>query len=538
MQLSLPAASFPTPAAAVPACSGKNSPSQTDSPDAPADSFDSLLSKDQPKSGDEAGDDPTNSNAEQAAGLLAALLWMPAPAVTNAPPTLPAATLDASAQPSGDEVSEPGETGKAMRNAMGTPFSSPTTSRAFARLTAPDRVGVVPPPFAGLVAANSSSPAPAPTPCATVEPAPTVVAIDPSAIAGAESPVPSIDAVPVATGAATITATPMVAETMISEMGSTIVPDTTVPAKNSEETKSGITDSNDLSDATVVDVGQVTAAPTGEDSASLLPVSGGNDVAATSVKSPALRPQEKIAPSPSSVNDNAKSAVEFTEKYFLQPVQKAVMAAGASVGIAVAKLNAAMSAAASSSRNKSASLVEPATFVFSSDAAPTATFTIDAPAPVATVRETLAAVISAVDALERHADVQQKSVDLQFHIGNEKLGLRVELKDGVVHTTFRTESPEMNHALTREWHSLVPTGFGREVKLADPVFNTVATSGSDSSSTSLGQGAQQQREQQKAPPTFASALKREFYDSSPVQESAVPVASTTTTSSQLLNALA
>ena len=242
--------------------------------------------------------------------------------------------------------------------------------------------------------------------------------------------------------------------------------------------------------------------------------------------------QEKIAPLPSLPADDLKNSLVAQEKFFLDPIQKAVTAANAGVGIAVAKLNATMSAAAFV-RPKSASISEsPASFAFAADNAPIATLTIDAPAPVASVRETMAAVISAVDALERRADVQHKSVDLQFQVGGEKLGLRVELRDGTVYTTFRTESPEMNGALAREWHSVVPPALAREIRLADPVFNSAPAG---ESSSLLGQGSPQQREQQKAAPTFASAHHREFIDS------AVPESTTgspAVNSSQLFNAIA
>jgi hypothetical protein len=101
----------------------------------------------------------------------------------------------------------------------------------------------------------------------------------------------------------------------------------------------------------------------------------------------------------------------------------------------------------------------------------------------------------------------------------------------------------MNSALSHEWNAVVQPALGRDIRLADPVFHSAPTPGnavpaasSDSASTAFGQGAQQQREQPKAPPVFASALKREFYDSSSPEVS--PAIAPVSNSSQLLNALA
>jgi len=548
MQLSLPAATFPTPAAA-PSCGVKTpatSTTSTESADTPADSFDALLSKDQPQDKDDsAGDDAANPGAEQAAGIMAALLWMPIPPAANTVPVLPEPTLAAatSAVSEDEGLTDLAGIDGTGRNVFEAPCTALTSSRAFASLISLEQVAAPSVPSADPAATDlintSHDPVAADSPPAA-DAAPTAPSVPAVAV---ETDTPVLAEVATATVAPGLSramtaieksrtgAPTKVAATKLSEVFAKIS-GRTKPLGKDTEISTGATVPTDVTSTDAVE-----ATPAGEVSVTSIPVSAINDGALISKKSALQTPQEKFA-SQSPVSDDAsETAAKLTEKYFLQPLQKAVTATAASVGIAVAKVNAAMSAS-TSARSKSAPLVEPAaSFVFSAEAAPTATFTLDAPAPVATVRETLAAVISAVDAMERRADIQQKSVDLQFHVGNEKLGLRVELKDGAVHTTFRTESPEMNHALAREWHSLVPTGFGREIKLADPVFNTVATSGSDSSSTSLGQGAQQQREQQKAPPTFTSALKREFYDSS-VQETAAPAASTATNSSQLLNVLA
>ncbi len=554
MQLLLPAASFPTPAAPS-NCGVKTPATATDSPDTPADSFASLLSKDSTDDDSAPGDGTKNTDAEQAAGMLAAMLWMQNPVAATTVPVLPTVLSDGSTPTAATDVTALSDNTTATGDTQaGTPFFGATNSRAFGKLppaSSPvlvnsfanaigDQVQAQLPDQAGAgqgaaaIAGSTPSPTAPQTNCNGVT-VPATTAGN-TAIAGASSTAvsaattgneatPAVETSLAASVAVTqvATATPAAVKTLLPAVGKT-------PVKTTSDEKSASTEENhdDVSAPEILSVG-VTTSETKVPAAT---------VPAADRKTVPADAQEKIAPLPAVLRDLEKNAAKAVEKYFLDPVQKAVTAVNTSVGIAVAKVNAAMSSE-SPTRTKSAPLVEPsAAFVFSGETAPTATLTVDAPAPVATVRETLAAVISAVDAIERRADVQQKSVDLNFHVGNEKLGLRVELKDGAVHTTFRTESPEMSSALSREWHSVVPTAFAREVRLAEPVFHTVAASGSDSSSTSLGQGAQhQQREQPKAAPTFASALRREFNDA-PAQDSASPVTATAANSSQLLNALA
>ena len=135
-----------------------------------------------------------------------------------------------------------------------------------------------------------------------------------------------------------------------------------------------------------------------------------------------------------------------------------------------------------------------------------------APVPVKALREALAAVVTAVEALERKETFAPKSVDLQLRVGDESLALRVELRDGTVHTTFRAQSAELRSALAQEWQSVVPPAVGREIRMADPVFNA-APAGQESAFGSPGQGASHHRGQ-PAPEAAAFSFAREFSDSS------------------------
>jgi hypothetical protein len=520
MQLSLPVSTFPAPAAPNNG-SGKNSAvpgTPADQPETSAECFDSFF----PKSlqSEEPESDEPGSNGEQAASMMAAAFWMPIAPVANAP-QLPSTLLESApveeTSSSETDSSNLSPDLKVGNDALGIrPFFAPTSSRA---LTS----------FASSKPSDESSQktcTPAVLPDLPAERQPVqstaneVIASSPVVMAANETVIASI-------------ATPVTQK----QFG---MP---VPKAAGDAVKNAIK----KTDTTSVDLPETEATDLSNPVKAVVREFFSGDFekkAAAAIPAVVENLKEKIAALPQAVDEAVKNLKEGAERYFLNPVQKAVTATSASVGISVAKVNATMSAA-TPARTKSASINESTTsFVYSAEQAPVATLTLDAPAPVATVRETMAAVISAVDALERRADVQQKSVDLQFNVGSEKLGLRVELRDGTVHTTFRTESAEMNGALTREWHAVVQPGLGREVRLAEPVFssapsanNYVQAASGDSASTAFGHGAhQQQEQQQKAPQSFSSALKREFYD--PVVTESAPATSPVANSSQILNALA
>jgi hypothetical protein len=202
------------------------------------------------------------------------------------------------------------------------------------------------------------------------------------------------------------------------------------------------------------------------------------------------------------------------KKDFLTTGQTTVNTPAQSVGIGVAQRVVDMSAAPSN-RPKSVPTVESVAQVAGTSGTTSAlSFTADTPAPVATLRETLAAVVNVVEALERRAETTQKAVDLQFHVGPERLALRVELRDGTVHTTFRTESPELRTALSHEWQSVARTVSDSPLRIADPVFASTPAGAGESASGSLGQGAPQQRGQQNPEPARFS-LPADFSESNP-----------------------
>jgi hypothetical protein len=246
---------------------------------------------------------------------------------------------------------------------------------------------------------------------------------------------------------------------------------------------------------------------------------------------------EKIA-APLTANFQLAEEIDLTgKKEILNAGYKSVTTAVSTVGIGVAKVQASMSATPSN-RSKpaaSASSAAPAVSV-SVGTVVAANLSSEAPAPVATLRETMTAVVQAVEALERHVDAASKSVDLKFSVGGEKLDLRVELRDGTVHTTFRTESPELRTALASEWRASVPVETGGSVRLADPVFNA-GSAGGEAAFGSAGQGASQQRSpQDRAPAAFH--LPHDFLDNTAMPESPTVPSAAHARPLSLLNAFA
>jgi len=252
---------------------------------------------------------------------------------------------------------------------------------------------------------------------------------------------------------------------------------------------------------------------------------------------------EKIAARPSDSSGPADGNNDADKKEFLTAGDKSVTTASSSVGIGVAQVSANMSSAPSNRpKTVAAALSAP---IVSVTAQPVTAASSATPVPVATVRETMAAVVSAVDALERGAGAGSRSVDLQFSVGTEKLGLHVELRDGVLHTTFRTDSPELRGALTAEWHAVVPESVGRQVTVAQPVFSAASTGGSSPDALpatannagfgSLGGDARQSRNQ-PTPEPAAFSFASEFSDA--VASESAPAAGPVVRPVSLLNVFA
>ncbi len=98
--------------------------------------------------------------------------------------------------------------------------------------------------------------------------------------------------------------------------------------------------------------------------------------------------------------------------------------------------------------------------------------TVTAPRPpppdlACAARRTVACVIAMTDHFTTGG---QHGVNLRIAVCGVELGVRVELSGGRVHTTFRTDSRELQLALADAWHSAAPCGDRH--RLTMPVFTS------------------------------------------------------------------
>ena len=114
-------------------------------------------------------------------------------------------------------------------------------------------------------------------------------------------------------------------------------------------------------------------------------------------------------------------------------------------------------------------------------------------APVSAAHEAVEVVLHAVEQL---AARDQKSVRLQFSVGDARLDVRVELHANEVRTQFRTDSAELRQALSHEWQS-VSSGIGggeRGLRMAPAVFSSSSASDQSAFNAFAGDTSSRQRE--------------------------------------------
>jgi len=112
------------------------------------------------------------------------------------------------------------------------------------------------------------------------------------------------------------------------------------------------------------------------------------------------------------------------------------------------------------------------------------------------------------DAVENLKASRQNVVEVTLSEGQDSpLHIRIEYRDGVVHTAFRTESPELREHLARDWQSSMVglTTTDSSVRLADPVFSTPTSTSRDTGLDMGGQYARQQQSQQSSSQTTSSS---------------------------------
>jgi hypothetical protein len=125
-------------------------------------------------------------------------------------------------------------------------------------------------------------------------------------------------------------------------------------------------------------------------------------------------------------------------------------------------------------------------------------------APIAVQAPRLVEEIRAI--ADRISVIDRNSVEVRFDFSDsERLSVRVEYRDGTIHTTFRTDSSQLRDVISHEWQAQAVAAEQRSYRVADPVFNAPDTKQQSFSSLEDGSGRHRAFEQhaQSAAPSFA-----------------------------------
>ena len=196
------------------------------------------------------------------------------------------------------------------------------------------------------------------------------------------------------------------------------------------------------------------------------------------------------------------SAPPSSNKNFLTGADKEVTQAPENLGITVAKSAATMTAAFASHPSAANAAAAPGVNAVSAPASPAPAPSLPATA-AATPAEIIATAHQAVDAVlastERLASATPSSVNLKFSVGGANLDVRVEVRAGAVHATFRTDSPELRTALAQEWQATNSQPADHSLRLAPPVFASGDRSGAETGTGFSGEQFSQARDQPARP---------------------------------------
>ena len=125
--------------------------------------------------------------------------------------------------------------------------------------------------------------------------------------------------------------------------------------------------------------------------------------------------------------------------------------------------------------------------------------------PEAAAARLVAAVVEVVESQVDARLAQAPSVSLKVNVGTEDVAIRVRVRDGAVHTEFRTESSELRRALQQEWAAvrLEPAAGG--IRFLEPEFSGNGF-GSGQGWTGGGEGQGRPAHGQPEPAAFARTL--------------------------------
>jgi hypothetical protein len=215
----------------------------------------------------------------------------------------------------------------------------------------------------------------------------------------------------------------------------------------------------------------------------------------------ALSGAEKIAAVDAEISAAPISTRSLLNKNFLTTEDDEFTRAYPSLGITVAKSSVIMTAAPT----LPPSVANPAAVLDANVVNVPIAHPASIPStPAETPAEITAAAHRAVDAVlastERLTSATQSSVNLKFSVGGAELEVRVEVRAGAVHATFRTDSAELRTALAQEWQSTNAQPADHTLRLAPPVFAAGDRSGLGSGTAFSGEPSSQQARDQNARP--------------------------------------
>ncbi|MGC4072174.1 MAG: hypothetical protein QM760_06590 [Nibricoccus sp.] len=208
---------------------------------------------------------------------------------------------------------------------------------------------------------------------------------------------------------------------------------------------------------------------------------------------------EKIAAAADSreslMASGVKTSIHQGKNNFLNVENKEVTSEHASVGTSAANWGDSMNSDARSTpfaaRVIDGAFSLPAT---SSAGAATMDRSAETSKPAASATQAAQIVSEIRDIADGLWAVERNSVEVRFNYSpTERLSVKVEYRDGVVQTTFRTDSHELRDTIAREWQTQVAAASdARPYRVADPVFNTPPA---DARGFSLGGDASRQQRQ-------------------------------------------
>lgn len=236
--------------------------------------------------------------------------------------------------------------------------------------------------------------------------------------------------------------------------------------------------------------------------------------AAASVALPA--PQENFAAKNRVKKSAADSLTSDSERKFEFAEDKQVALRSTEAGIAVAEKETIMTAAPTEELRAAGRtpepMVSPARVEFQVAQAPAERITAPVPGPSGpTFAERAVDTVTGLIDAQFSASMQKSgSVQLHLKFGGEDLSVRVEIRDGAVHTDFRTDSAPLRAALEREWQAVVSAAPAQMQRYLEPVFSP--GSGASTNSYSAHGDA---RQQQHAEPDAQQRQARESFSDHP-----------------------